>query len=186
MQHLEHEQLGKYSIVQRQGKVSFPWYCAMNERVPERQFELHFSRVGLKSEHIREMLGWCLRLVSIILVRQCYKMPPIRQTVSQRIPLQLWTCFFSFWPLNPSGLNVSWNWAAITLQPCSFFKSKFPKHQIKAVQQLKQEALSRSGKLVLWVLYLRRISWSLISNSVSVPWNNMRLAVTESCLLYCQ
>lgn len=43
-----------------------------------------------------------------------------------------------------------------------------------------------SGKLVPRVLYLRRISWSFISNSVSVPWNNMRLAVTESRLLCCQ
>lgn len=31
-----------------------------------------------------------------------------------------------------------------------------------------------------------RISWSSISYSVSVPWNNTRLAVTESCLLLCQ
>lgn len=36
-------------------------------------------------------------------------------------------------------------------------------------------------KLVPHVWWLRRISWSLITNSVSVPWNNTRLAITESC-----
>lgn len=49
-----------------------------------------------------------------------------------------------------------------------------------------RKPFQRSGKLAPWVLKLLRISWSSISDSVSVPWNNTRLAVTESCLLLCQ
>lgn len=131
------------------------------------------------------MLDSCPRRDTIILDRQHYKMPPIRQAVSQRSLPQPWACFFFFfelWPFQPSEQDAKWNWAVIT--PLFFLNYKSPTSEWGS-SPVKAGATC-SGKLVPWVLYLRRISWSFISNSVSVPWNNMRLAVTESRLLCCQ
>lgn len=116
-------------------------------------------------------------------------MPPIRQSMSESSPLQLWTCFFSVWPFHPSGCDVTWK------PSCNYCQALFNLFlfttQVLNVRPRRyniscRKPFQRSGKLAPWVLKLLRISWSSISDSVSVPWNNTRLAVTESCLLLCQ
>lgn len=94
--------------------------------------------------HIRMMLDSCPRRDPIILDRQHYQMPPIRQAVSQRSPPQPWACFF-FWvvtfPTFRAGcqMKLSCNYSSL------FKKITNPQHLNEAVRQLKQEPLAQEN-----------------------------------------
>lgn len=70
--------------------------------------------------HIRTTLDSCPRRDTIILDRQHYKMPPIRQAVSQRSLPQPWACFFSLvtFPTFRAGcqMKLSCNYSSLFLK----------------------------------------------------------------------
>lgn len=109
------------------------------KRCINRQLELCCYQVKAWG-HIRMMLDSCPRRDTIILDRQHYKMPPIRQAVSQRSLPQPWACFFfELWPFQPSEQDAKWNWAVIT--PLFF------KLQILSIWMRQFASLSRSHLL---------------------------------------
>ncbi len=93
-----------WAVVELWGESCFS-FTVISGQTSRRLFELS---VDLKWEDIRLMLGSYLWLVCIIPVRQCLNATNQARNMSQRILLQLWACFFSLWPFQPSGLTVTW------------------------------------------------------------------------------